>query len=137
MEKIKEKTLVDALSYCDLRELPKEWDKETVYIRAIALVSKTDGSYNYAVVKKGDGGKDNVEKDFGNISAIRTIEKVYPFRFLATNFVPTFKTKSKDERLNWLEKFGDGKDYSSMTLKELDKEILSSAMQRALKLEYV
>ena len=137
MEKIKEKTLVDALSYCDLRELPKEWDKETVYIRAIALVSKTDGSYNYAVVKKGDGGKDNVEKDFGNISAIRAIEKVYPFRFLATNFVPTFKTKSKDERLNWLGKFGDGKDYSSMPLKELDKEILSSAMQRALKLEYV
>ena len=137
MEKIKEKTLVDALSYCDLRELPKEWDKETVYIRAIALVSKTDGSYNYAVVKKGDGGKDNVEKDFGNISAIRAIEKVYPFRFLATNFVPTFKTKSKDERLNWLGKFGDEKDYSSMTLKELDKEVLSAAMQRALKLEYV
>ena len=137
MEKIKEKTLVDALAYCDLRELPKEWDKETVYIRALALVSKTDGSYNYVVVRKGDGGKDNIEKDFGNISAIRAIENVYPFRFLATNFMPTFKTKGKEERLSWLSKFGEQKDYSTMTLKELDKEVLSVAMQRALKMEYV
>ena len=124
---------MDALSYADLRDLPKEWDKKDVYILAIGLVSKTDGSFNYVALRKDENGKDSIVKDFGNIAAIRKIEKVYPYRFLESSFMPFFKTKNKEERIQWLTTYGKNKDYSNMTLKELDKEILNAAMQNAIK----
>lgn len=133
MSNVKEESLLNCLSYIGLRDLPKEWDKENVYILAVGLVSKADGTFNYVALKKDKNGKDKIVKDFGNIAALCKIEKVFPYRYLNSEYIPFFKSRGKDERISWLEKFGEKKDYSQMSVKELDKEILNIAIQTALK----
>lgn len=133
MANVKEESLISCLSYIGLRDLPKEWDKENVYILAVGLVSKSDGTFNYVALKKDKNGKDKIVKDFGNIASLCKIEKVYPYKYLDAAYVPTFKTRAKEERISWLAKFGENKDYSSMSVRELDKEILNISIQTALK----
>ena len=132
MESVKEKSLIECLAYCDLRDLPKEDNKEYVWIKAIALVAKSDGSSNYAYIIKDKNGKPKIKKDFGNIAAIKEIKDIYPFMLLDEKFVPEFKTNSKEERIEWLEKFGCDEDLSSCKLKELNAKVLNLAMQHAL-----
>ena len=133
MENIKEKSLINCLAALDLRDLPKEWDGEDVYILAVGLASKDDGTFSYVALKKDKDGKDKVVKDFGNICMLRKIEKVYPYHFLDASFVPFFKTRSKDERIAWLERMGEKGDFTELSLKELDKKVLNVAIQNALK----
>ena len=133
MENIKEKSLINCLAALDLRDLPKEWDGEDVYILAVGLASKIDGTFSYAALKKDKDGKDKVVKDFGNVCALRKIEKVYPYKYLDSTFMPYFKTRSKDERIAWLERMGEQGSFSEMSVKELDKKVLNVAIQQALK----
>ena len=133
MESIKEKSLISCLAALDLRDLPKEWDKEDVWILAVGLVSKIDGTFSYAALRKDEDGDARVVKDFGNICAIRKIEKLYPYKYLDASFMPFFKTRSKDERISWLELMGEKDNFSEMSLKELDKKVLNVAIQQALK----
>lgn len=133
MENIKEKSLINCLAALDLRDLPKEWDKENIWILAVALVSKIDGTHSYAAIKKDKDGKDKVWKDFGNVCALNKIEKVYPYKYLDASFMPYFKTRSKDERIAWLERMGEQGSFSEMSVKELDKKVLNVAIQQALK----
>ena len=133
MESIKEKSLISCLAALDLRDLPKEWDKENVWILAVGLISKIDGTFSYAALKKDKNGDARVVKDFGNICAIRKIEKVYPYKFLDASFMPMFKTRAKDERIAWLERMGEKGNFSEMSAKELEKKVLNVAIQQALK----
>ena len=133
MESIKEKSLISCLAALDLRDLPKEWDKENIWILAVGLISKIDGTFSYAALKKDENGDARVVKDFGNICAIRKIEKLYPYKYLDASFMPFFKTRSKDERISWLELMGEKDNFSEMSLKELDKKVLNVAIQQALK----
>ena len=133
MESIKEKSLISCLAALDLRDLPKERDKEDVWILAVGLVSKIDGTFSYAALRKDEDGNARVVKDFGNICAIRKIEKVYPYKFLDTSFMPMFKTRAKDERIAWLERMGEKGNFSEMSAKELEKKVLNVAIQQALK----
>lgn len=133
MESIKEKSLISCLAALDLRDLPKEWDKENVWILAVGLISKIDGTFSYAALKKDKDGNAKVYKDFGNICAIRGIEKVYPYKFLDASFMPMFKTRAKDERISWLERMGEKGNFSEMSAKELDKKVLNVAIQQSLK----
>jgi hypothetical protein len=133
MESIKEKSLISCLAALDLRDLPKEWDKEDVWILAVGLISKIDGTFSYAALKKDKNGDARVVKDFGNICAIRKIEKVYPYKFLDASFMPMFKTRAKDERIAWLERMGEKGVFSEMSAKGLEKKVLNVAIQQALK----
>ena len=133
MESIKEKSLISCLAALDLRDLPKEWDKENVWILAVGLISKIDGTFSYAALKKDENGNARVVKDFGNICAIRGIEKVYPYKYLDASFMPIFKTRAKDERIAWLERMGEKGNFSEMSAKELEKKVLNVAIQQALK----
>lgn len=133
MENIKKKSLISCLAALDLRDLPKEWDKEDVWILAVGLVSKIDGTFSYAALRKDEDGNARVVKDFGNICAIRKVEKVYPYKFLDASFMPTFKTRAKDERIAWLERMGEKGNFSEMSAKELEKKVLNVAIQQALK----
>lgn len=133
MESVKEKSLIECLAYCDLRDLPKEWDGENVYLKAIALVAKSDGSKSYAYMQKYINGNDRIIKDFGHIASIKNIEKIYPFLYLDARFMPDFKTNAKSERIEWLEKMNCTDDLSECTLKELNKKVLNMAMQNALR----
>lgn len=133
MVNIKEKSLIKCLAALDLRDLPKEWDKENVWILAVGLISKIDGTFSYAALKKDKDGNARVVKDFGNICAIRQVEKVYPYKYLDATFVPYFKGRSKDERIAWLEQMGEEGNFCEMSAKELDKKVLNVAIQQALK----
>ena len=132
MTDTKQQSLISAMSYCGVRDLPKEWDKENVYLRALALVRKNDGTESYALLQKGADGKDAIIKDFGTVSLISEIISVHPFYFLDSKWMPFFKTRSKDERLTWLSRHNVEGDFSSLTVKELDKVVLNTAMQNAL-----
>lgn len=139
MEKLKKESLIKALSFCGLRDVPEEWDKENVYLRALALVSKTDGSQGYILVEKDEYGNDRVVKDFGAVCAIHEIVSVHPFFFLDARWLPEFKPKGKGkasadgkaERIAWLERNNIVMDGKS-DIKALDKAILHVAMRKAL-----
>lgn len=133
MERIKEKSLIDCLAYCDLRDLPKEDTKEYIWLKAIVLISKTDASQCYALAMKDENGNVKIVKDFGSVAAIHKIEKIYPFLLLDEKFMPTFETKTKDERITWLQRMGEKDDLSQMNMKELNKKVLNVAMQNALR----
>ena len=133
MEKLKKESLIKAMSFCGLREVPEEWDKENIYLRALALVSKTDGSESYVLVEKDERGKDRMIKDFGTVCAINATISVHPFFFLDTRWLPEFKPKGKGkaERIAWLERDNVFMDAKT-DIKTLDKEVLYVAMQKAL-----
>jgi hypothetical protein len=133
MDKITHQSLVEALSFCALRDVPEEWDKENVYLKALALVRKSDGSESYVLLQKDNDGNDKVVKDFGTSSIIRMTISVHPFVFLDQRWIPAFKTQAKEERIQWLERYDVDGDYRSLSKKELDKAIFHKAMQNALK----
>ena len=135
MEKNLEKSLIDALSYCDLRDLPKKDDKEFVWLKSLALVSKSDGTKSYVLAIKDKDGNPKIVKDFGTVSAIRKVIEYYPFCMLDASFVPVFKTRAKDERIAWLERMGEKGNFSEMSAKELDRKVLNVVIQQVLNIE--
>lgn len=132
MKGYKEKSLIDVLSFCDLRDLPEEDKKEYVWVRAIGLVEKNNGTQNYAVLTRNNNTDYSVTKDFGAISAIAKVKKVYPYEFLDSNFLPEFKGIKKEDKINWLLKQGVSKDFSSMSAKDLDKECINIAIKKQI-----
>ena len=133
MKKIKEESLINCLSYLGLKNLPNEWDKENVWLLAVGLISKRDGTSNYVALKKDENGNPKIVKDFGNIATLVRIEEVYPYMYLDERYIPMFKTKTKDERIEWLQKMGDKEDLSELKVSELNKRVLNMAMQIALR----
>jgi hypothetical protein len=133
MDNIKEKSLIDALSFCALRDLPAEDSDEYVWLRAIALVAKSDGLQSYVLVEKNEDDNLKVIKDFGNVTAIRKVLAVYPYLFLDSHYIPVFKTKTKEERLAWLQRGGvDTAQLEELSVKDLNKLIIRIAKKKAL-----
>ena len=128
-------SLLNCLSWCSVRQLPDEWDKKNVYIKAIAKVMKADGSISYVAIKKDSKGEDMFVKDFGSISMIRKVLAIYPYLYLDAMYMPTFKSNSKAEKVAYLQSHNKNVDYSQMTGKELDKAILAVAIQKHLNSE--
>ena len=56
---IKETSLVGALSYFLLRDLPEKDNGENIWVKALALVKKKDGSESYVYVAKDPKTLDN------------------------------------------------------------------------------
>lgn len=134
MQKTLEKSLIDALSWAGIRELPNTNDSECFYIKALALVSKRDGSSSYVALRKNEKGEDAIVKDFGTVSPIVEVKETYPYLYLDASFVPEFSTKKKEERIKWLSIANpNGKGYEDMSLKELNLAIINVAMQKQLK----
>lgn len=127
---IERESLVSALSFCSLRDIPPVDTGEDVWISAVAKVLKVDGSTSYALVEKDDKGGNRIIKDFGSVSAIRKVESYHPFSFLKAAYVPKFKTPKKEERIAYLNKYyGDKEDWNKFTTKELDAKILTLAIK--------
>lgn len=127
---IERESLVSAMAYCSLRDLPDVDNGEEIWIHALAKVEKTDGSTSYVLVSKVDASSHRIIKDFGTISSIRKIVSYHPYSFLKASYLPKFKTEKKEERLSYLDKWGEkGVNYASMSKKELDLEILNIAIK--------
>jgi hypothetical protein len=128
---IEKESLMQCLSWCALRELPQKYDGKNVYIKAVAKVKKADGSVGYMAIQKDKNGADKYIKDFGSVSVIREIMEIYPYLYLDAQYMPKFKTQKKEERIAMLSRLYN-KDFSNMSLKELDKEVLNHAIQMHL-----
>lgn len=134
-EKLKEMSLIDALSFCSLKALPEKDDKKNVWIRALAEVKKIDGSESYVLLKKNPTDLENrIVKDFGTISAISKIIKVYPYDFLKSMYMPRFKKDDKNEKIAYLAKENKQNEevYKKMSDKAISKEIIKIAIKTQL-----
>lgn len=130
---IKEKSKLDALTYCRLKKLPKLDDGESLWLFALALVAKRDGSDSYVLLKKNEKLENIIIKDFGNIATIKEIKNIYPFEFLKKHDLPNFSSKSgEQERLKYLSHY-DNNDYSGLSVEELDKVILGKVVVDKIK----
>lgn len=128
-------SLIECLKWCGVPSLPDEDDKENIWIKAIALVQKADGSESYVAIKKDEQLRDKIVKDFGSVSVIRVVKAIYPYSYLSGAYVPQFKTKKKEERIAYLQKIYPQDDFSQMSVKELDKQVVISAVQYQMKKE--
>ena len=129
---ITRESLINALSWASLRELPEKDNGENIWIRALALVSKRDGSKSFVAMVKGKNGEDRILKDFGAVSQIVNIEEVYPYSYLDSSYLPQFDSKKREDKIKWLELQRPDENYSELTAKELNKAILHIAMQNQL-----
>lgn len=135
MHKTTNKTLIDALSWAGLRELPEVYDGENIYIKSLALVSKRDGTTSYVATCKDILGADKIVKDFGTVSPIVEVKEVHPYLYLDASYVPEFATKKKEDRIKWLEIAAPHmKNLDAMSFKELNNAIINIAIQKQIKM---
>ena len=137
MEKEKEvfvdKSLIDALSYCHLRELPQEASKyDGIWIRAIAYVTKADTTKSYVLMDKAANGSHRIIKDFGTISNIVNVRSIHPLQFVSEDSLPIFKGSNKQERIDWLTNNGVKIDCE-LTLKQLNNRVVNVVIQQELR----
>ena len=135
MHRTTNKTLIDALSWAGLRELPEVYDGENIYIKSLALVSKRDGTTSYVATCKDILGADKIVKDFGTVSPIVEVKEVHPYLYLDASYVPEFATKKKEDRIKWLEIAAPHmKNLDAMSFKELNNAIINIAIQKQIKM---
>ena len=117
---------MECLKWTGMSKLPDKDDKENIWIYAIGLVQKADGSESYVALGKNAKLEIEYLKDFGNISVIRQLKEVYPYEYLLAKNMPVFKTKKREERIAYLTKNGWGKDVNleELSLKDLDKMVI-------------
>lgn len=129
MKKKLEESLIDALSFCSLRELPPQDDGEHIWIKAIAKVRKVDNCLYYVVVEKNFELNNRVVKDFGEIGAIAEFIEYYPFMYLDADYIPQFD--KKEQKIDFLIKHTNNaiEYYKSLRNKELDKYIIGYAIE--------
>ena len=130
---IEQSKLTEALSYCAIKELPEEDNGENVWIKALGIVSKRDGTSSFVALERDKNGENKVVKDFGSVSQIVKIEKVFPYLYLESFRVPTFDSNSKEVRIEWLKYHDIGVDHSNDSLKMLNKAILNVVCHEVLK----
>jgi len=105
-KKIRKGAETDVLSYLNLGKMPPILNEkdDRIWIKAIALVYKSDNSYDYVVVTRGEGFSPEVKKTFGSMYSISKIEEIYPFMFLDEKTLPLLKTRK--DVFNYLESKG-------------------------------
>lgn len=126
-------SLINALSYCSLRDLPEVDRGEDVWIKALALVTKTDGSRCYVAIEKDPKTlKNRVKKDFGGTGAIVEYNEFYPYLYLSQEYMPKFNDKTKDARVKYLTSIRPNISWSQYSLKDLNDTILGIAIESQL-----
>ena len=62
---------------------------------------------------------------------IRQLKEVYPYEYLLAKNMPVFKTKKREERIAYLNRYDYGKDSNleELSLKDLDKMVIWSAIK--------
>ena len=129
MRKKEKESLIDALAYCSLRDIPAADDGSGYWLEALAKVAKRDGTKSFVyAVRNADTLDIEIKVDFGTISGIAFVEEYYPYEFLRDEFLPKFA--NKEERVKYLSK-GDEeaeKKYAKMSVKALDETIIKLAI---------
>lgn len=91
-----EKSLLLALNDSHLSELPDSLKPTTrLWMRAIVLVEKRDGSKSYVLAENNGDNTPNVVKDFGSISQIVKYKGIYPFYEVENARIPDMRNKTE------------------------------------------
>lgn len=126
-------SLIEALSYCSLRALPEADNGEDVWIKALALVTKNDGSNCYVAIEKDPKTlKNRVKKDFGGTGAIVAYNEFYPYLYLSQDYIPRFNDRTKDARVKYLTNINPNIRWDQYSLRELNDVILGIAIESQL-----
>ena len=135
MSTLKEKTLLDALSFVSLRTLPTKAEDDDNYLSAIVEVVKVDGTTSYALQKRRQDLTKYIAKDFGTISTIKEIVSIHPFEFLKEKYV--FSGTTKEEKIQYLKKMykDEEYDFDTMPLKEINRMIKMIAVKYQTELD--
>lgn len=138
MNRIEEKLIADVLNFAHLTSMPSKMTKKTaLWIEAVAKVRKANATYAYAILRR----TANLDHTFiysnGATSPIVSVEEVYPIITLDTKYVKKFTDDSKDARIRYLRSMNlpyieTEKYFDGMTLEDLDKEVVKSAMYQQL-----
>lgn len=129
MNKKTRESLLRALSYCSLRELPEVDKGEDFWIKALALVAKSDGNDYFVNVEKDIKTLSNrVTKDFGATGVIVKYKEIYPYLYLSSDYMPTFPDRTKAARVEYLKKMYPFEKFDGLSLKELNDKVLSTAI---------
>lgn len=127
-------SLIKALSHCSLRELPPEDNNEDVWVKALALVTKSDGCDYFVDLEKDPLTlRNKIKKDFGAVGAVYSYKAIYPYLYLSQDYMPRFQDKTKESRVKYLEKMIPGKDWTTLSLKELNEAIIGTAIALQLR----
>jgi hypothetical protein len=99
-------SLQEAIEACGLACLPDELDQESsvVWLKAIGLVRKVNGTRNYALLEN-DGTGVKIKRDFGSIAQIVEVTNIYPYEKLEKRFMP--KLLSDEDTIKYLKKHTD------------------------------
>ena len=130
------KELSEILGELGLDKLPnqetKETKKEHIWVKALALVTKKNGSKSYVLLKRDERLKEFIIKDYGCVSAIFNINKIYPFEFLQPQFIQGFSTDNLQQRIDYLKMLNlpymETLTFDNMNLDELNKEIVCAGI---------
>lgn len=125
MRKEEQASLISALSYCSLRELPPVDDGNDYWLEALARVAYNNGSNGYVYVKRNETTLElEVKKTFCDSLGIAIILEYYPFEFLRNEFNP--KLDKKDDKIKYLSSLTTVEDklYAKMNNATLDEEII-------------
>lgn len=132
MNKKTRESLIKALSYYSLRELPEEDNGEDIWIKALALVTKYDGNDYFVGLEKDPITLTNrVKADFGPSSAIVKYKSIHPYLYLSAEYMPKGDMK-KDEKIEYLKRQFPLLSFEKKTVKELDALIIGSAIKLQL-----
>ena len=127
-------SLIKALSYCSLREIPEADSGEDVWIKALALVTKSDGNDYYVSVEKDAKTLINrVKKDFGPTGAIVKYREFYPYLYLSSEYMPKFPDKSKETKVKYLEERIPDVNWAKRSVKDINDAIIGLAITAQLK----
>lgn len=125
-------SLMKVLAYCNLPKLPEEDTQEYIWLKAIGLVAKADGTHSYVLLYKNKHNRPYIVKDFGSISTIVKTEKVYPILLFQYGKLPKFGTDSVKERIYWLKGKKIDADFENMSLTELNRLVLNTCVYNAV-----
>jgi len=123
----KERTLLEALNYAHLHELPAEWNKKDHWIKAIGLTNRSSGLQSYAILRMDGSGNYHAVKDF-RFDGLRSIVAIYPYIYVDSQFLPKFTQKQTDEKHEYIAKI------SGKSIEEVKN--LSAKEQKAIMAEY-
>jgi hypothetical protein len=129
MKKITEESLLKALSYCALPELPKAWDGGSVWIEALAKVVKQNGEESFCLAKRSNGGQYKLVKDFGSTSMIYKVKEYYPFSYLQTNYMPSVETREECISYLMYNRVAEFEELDKKTYEELVNMVVDNAIK--------
>ncbi len=131
MKNQKEETLIQALNYAHLHELPDKWDNKSLWIKAIGLVTRRNGGVqSYVILRREADGRICTIKDF-SLDAIRSIDEVYPYIYIDSQFLPKFTTQQRDEKHEYIARIS-GKsieEVKNMSAKQQKEIMVGYAMK--------